>query len=85
MTYLAKSLTGVLDLQWQNCAAYGESAVDSVVGFPGGKKKCDVDVVGSKQTCDFGGVHGLAAAASYSAAAAVEQHMVGEGVVVSDV
>lgn len=71
MTCLAKPLTSVLDHQWQNCAAYGESAVDSVAGFPDGKRKYGVDVVGLKQACDFGGVHGLAAAASYSAAAAV--------------
>lgn len=72
MTYLAETLTDVLDLQWQNCAACGASAVDSVVGLPGGKKKHDVDAVGSKQACDFGGVHGLTAAASYTVAAAVE-------------
>lgn len=43
-----------------------------MVGFPGGKRKNDVDVVGSKQACCFDGVRGLTAAASYSAAAAVE-------------
>lgn len=70
MTYLAEPLTGVLGLLWQNYAAYGECAVESVVD-PGGKRKDDVVVVGLKQACDFGGVHGLAAAASYSAAAVV--------------
>lgn len=62
-------MSGVLGLLWQNYAAYGECAVESVSVGPGGKRKNYVDVVGSLPACDFGGVHGLTAAASYSAAA----------------
>lgn len=80
--YLVEPLASVSGLQWQNYAAYGECAVVSV-GAPGDTKEHDV-VAGSMKTCGFGGVHGLAAAVSYSAAAVV-QHMIGEGEVESDV